>query len=108
MWERVLALTGAPEPVQASITQLPGKWPLLRHATVSIAVPTVVVPEPGTFSIFLPTPLETGLATHVNAPFFGDMSRTHIDFGDAESGAGARRRSTTAICSARRRNWRSR
>jgi hypothetical protein len=89
VWERVLALTSAPEPVQASIAQLPGKWPLLRHATVSIAVPTVVVPEPGTFSIFLPTPLETGLATHVNAPFFGDMSRTHIDFGDAESGAGS-------------------
>jgi hypothetical protein len=89
VWERVLALTGAPELVQASITQLPGKWPLLRHATVSIAVPMVVVPQPGTFSIFLPTPLETGLATHVNAPFFGDMSRTHIDFGDAESGAGS-------------------
>ena len=78
--------TGRSGAVQASITQLPGKWPLLRHATVSVAVPTVVVPEPGTFSIFLPTPLETGLAAHVNAPFFGDMSRTHIEFGNAEVG----------------------
>ena len=89
VWERVLELTDAPEPVQASIAQLPGKWPQLRHATVSIAVPMVAVPEPGTFSIFLPTPLETGLAAHVNAPFFGDMSRTHIDFADSESAAGS-------------------
>ena len=70
----------------AGLIVLAGLW-FLRHATVSIAVPMVAVPEPGTFSIFLPTPLETGLATHVNAPFFGDMSRTHIDFGDAESAA---------------------
>ena len=32
------------------------------------------------FSIFLPTLLSTGGVTHINAPFFGDMSRTHISF----------------------------
>jgi len=51
---------------------------------VSIAVPVVDSPVPGTLSIFLPTSLETGCSAHVNAPFFGDMSRTQVDFGTGD------------------------
>ena len=85
MWEHVVELAEAPEPVQAAIRGLPGKWPQLRKAVITIAVPVVAEPAAGIFSIYLPTPLESGCGAHVNAPFFGDMSRTHIDFGDGES-----------------------
>ena len=81
VWTRDIALTDAPESVRAAVQQLPGKWPQLQEASVSIGVRLGEVPEPGALSIFLPTLLETGCATHINAPFFGDMSRTHIDFG---------------------------
>lgn len=59
---------------------MPGKWQELREARVSIAVRIGDEPDTGAFSVFLPTLLQTGSATHVNAPFFADMSRTSIDF----------------------------
>lgn len=81
-WTRELSLPKCTHEVQAAVRQLPGKWPLLEDAAVSIAVRVLdEEPQPGTFSIFLPTPLSTGCAVLINAPFFGDMSRTHIDFG---------------------------
>lgn len=92
LWTYDISLAGAPENVRAAIQQLPGKWPQLREASVSIGVKLGEEPEPGALSIFLPTLLETGCATHINAPFFGDMSRTHIDFGtgdDQGSSSGA-------------------
>jgi len=62
---------------------MPGKWPELREARVSIVVRIGDVPDTGVFSVFLPTLVQTGSATHVNAPFFADMSRTTLDFGHA-------------------------
>lgn len=92
VWTRGIALADAPDDVQTALQQLPGKWPELQDATVSIGVALGEKPEPGALSIFLPTLLGTGCATHINAPFFGDMSRTHIDFGtvdDKGSSSGA-------------------
>ena len=54
-----------------------------KEVTVSIAVRVGEGPDQGIFSIFLPTPLRTGCATHINAAFCGDMSRTHIEFENA-------------------------
>ena len=88
VWKREIALAAASEDVRTAVQQLPGKWPQLQEAAVSIGVMLGEEPKPGALSIFLPTFLETGCATHINAPFFGDMSRTHIDFGtDDEQGS---------------------
>jgi hypothetical protein len=84
VWSRHVLLTNAPSDVQASVRSLPGKWPEIREAAVSIAVQIAENPRAGILSIFLPTQLQTGCSAHINAPFFGDMSRTHIDFGDGE------------------------
>lgn len=81
VWTRDIALVSAPEEIRTAVQQLPGKWPQLQEAAVSIGVRLGEMPESGALSIFLPTLLKTGCATHINAPFFGDMSRTHIDFG---------------------------
>ena len=87
VWQRTIHVKDASEEVRAAIDQLPGKWPSLRTATIAVAVPVLDKPERGRLSIFLPTPLESGCSAHIHAPFFGDMSRTHIDFGE-ESGEG--------------------
>lgn len=81
VWTRDIALVSAPEEIRTAVQQLPGKWPQLQEAAVSIGVRLGEKPESGALSIFLPTLLKSGCATHINAPFFGDMSRTHIDFG---------------------------
>ena len=60
--------------------ELPGRWPELSKATVSLAV-RVNELEEGRINIYLPTQLPTGCASHFNGPFYGDMSRTAIDFG---------------------------
>lgn len=84
VWTRDIALSDTPEEVQTAVQQLPGKWPQLHEVAISIGVRLGEEPEPGALSIFLPTLLATGCATHINAPFFGDMSRTHIDFGTGD------------------------
>jgi hypothetical protein len=81
VWTHEIALRDQDQHVQTAVQQLPGKWPDLREAAVSIGVRLGEEPEKGELSIFLPTLLGSGCATHINAPFFGDMSRTHIDFG---------------------------
>lgn len=64
----------------AAARNLPGKWPELRSATVSVAIAVEGPPAVGRYAILLPTALPTGIAAHLNAPFFGDMSRTGIAF----------------------------
>jgi len=60
--------------------ELPGRWPELSKATVSIAIRIDKEAEEGRINIYLPTQLPTGCAAHFNGPFYGDMSRTAIDF----------------------------
>jgi len=80
IWERDLEVANASEEFRRAVASLPGKWPELRTARISLAVRVGETPADGLFSIFLPTLVQTGCAAHVNAPFFADMSRTDIDF----------------------------
>lgn len=61
--------------------ELPGRWPEVTKAKVSLAVRTDSEPDKGLINIYLPTQVPTGCAAHFNGPFYGDMSRTNIDFG---------------------------
>ncbi len=79
-WSRAILLDQAPQSVHSALAGLHGSWRELRSATVSVSVRQGDIPRPGVFSIFLPTTLPTGSAVHFNAPFYGDISRTSIDF----------------------------
>lgn len=83
LWTRELNVHEAPAEFRQAIAALPGRWPEIEHIAVSVAVRLGDTPEPGRFSIYLPTLVATGSAAHVNAPFFGDMSRTSIPFDDS-------------------------
>jgi hypothetical protein len=82
IWTRTLEVKKAASELQSAISKLPGRWPEITEIPVSIAVRIGDEPEPGVFSIYLPTGLPTGSAVNVNAPFYGNMSRTDIQFDD--------------------------
>ena len=92
LWSKAIQVANAPDELQAAVLKLPGKWPQIKEVTVSIAVRVGEGPDQGIFSIFLPTPLRTGCATHINAAFCGDMSRTHIDSKTPTTGFSSTRR----------------
>lgn len=64
----------------AAVADLPGRWPELTKAQVSLAVKIGDTPEEGRINIYLPTELLTGCWAHFSGPFYGDMSRTGVDF----------------------------
>ena len=68
------------EEIRKAVSDLHGKWPKVRKAEVAIAVLVAESPEQGLISIFLPTELSSGAACHLNAPFYGNISRTKVDF----------------------------
>lgn len=85
LWERLLGGIDDPEgseKVRAAIlaSKLPGKWPDIEKAKVVLAVKLSDVTEKGLLNIYLPTTLTSGCGAHFSAPFYGDMSRTDIDF----------------------------
>lgn len=82
VWTRQLHIADTSEEFQAAVKALPGRWPEIEDVSVSVAVRKADVPEAGVFSIYLPTGIPTGGAVHINAPFFGNMSRTDISFND--------------------------
>lgn len=82
VWTRQIHIADTNEEFRAAVKALPGRWPEIEDVSVSIAVRRADVPEAGVFSIYLPTGIPTGSAVHVNAPFFGNMSRTDISFND--------------------------
>lgn len=82
VWQTELHVPTAPEDFRKAVSELPGRWPEITDITVSVAVRLGPESEEGRFSIYLPTRVKTGGAVHVNAPFFGDMSRTSISFAD--------------------------
>ena len=53
----------------------------MREVTGSLAVRLGEVSEQGFLHIYLPTEVPSGCWAHFNGPFYGDMSRTHVDFG---------------------------
>ena len=90
-WRREISVADMPAIVRESILGLPGQWPKLKTVEITLAVGSSQTPTPGQLSIFLPTTLASGASVNINAPFFGDMSRTEINFGglseDAEGDA---------------------
>lgn len=83
VWSRGIHVPSAPEGFRKAVAALPGRWPEITDIAVAVAVRIGDEPDTGRFSIYLPTLVPTGSAVHINAPFFGDMSRTAIPFGDA-------------------------
>lgn len=82
-WSTDLHVPTASTDFRRAVAALPGRWPEIEEVSVSMAVRLGATPDVGKFSIYLPTRRPTGSAVHLNAPFFGDMSRTSIDFEDA-------------------------
>lgn len=83
LWTRTVGGVENPkerEEIQVTVADLPGKWPTVEEATVAVAVQVGSDSEDGVLNIYLPTEVPSGCATHFSAPFYGDMSRTHIDF----------------------------
>jgi Histidine kinase-, DNA gyrase B-, and HSP90-like ATPase len=83
LWRTSVRIADAPEKVRVAVKALPGRWPEMQDAEVSIAIRGGGEHDAGRFSIYLPTHELTGSAVHVNAPFYGDMSRTSIEFENA-------------------------
>lgn len=83
VWKTDLHVPNTPQEFRNAVAKLPGRWPEITDISVSVAVRLLGPPEAGKFSIYLPTLVPTGSAAYVNAPFFGDMSRTSIPFDDA-------------------------
>ncbi|MDO9528359.1 MAG: DUF3883 domain-containing protein [Syntrophales bacterium] len=83
LWERTIGGEDNPietEEIEAAVCNLPGKWPGMKKATVALAVKIDDCPEKGNINIFLPTELASGCGAHINGPFYGDISRTYIEF----------------------------
>jgi hypothetical protein len=60
---------------------LPERWHELKQVEVEIAIPLGTENEVGRFAIYLPTQAKTGTGVWVNAPFYGKIDRTGIDWG---------------------------
>ena len=85
VWSRIAGGPDRPEETEriaAAVRHLPNRWPEVRKVEVAVAVEETREARRGTFVIFLPTGMETGVGAHVNAPFHGSLDRTKIDFGD--------------------------
>lgn len=83
LWEWLVGGEENPEEaeeIREAVSSLHGKWPKVRKAEVAMAVRVGEIPEKGLISIFLPTELSSGAACHLNAPFYGKISRTEVDF----------------------------
>ena len=68
------------EKIQNAVRNLPGKWPTVEEVTIVLVVRVGEAPEDGALNIYLPTDVSSGCSAHFSAPFYGDMSRTHVDF----------------------------
>lgn len=83
LWKWMIGGTENPEEaeeIREAVSNLPGKWPKVRKAEVALSVRIGESPEKGLISIFLPTEQASGAACHLSAPFYGDISRTEVDF----------------------------
>jgi len=83
LWTKIIGGSDRPEErkeIELAVVDLPGKWPTVEKATVAVAVQVGSDPVDGMINIYLPTEVPSGCAAHFSAPFYGDMSRTNIDF----------------------------
>ncbi len=70
------------EKIKIAVKNLPGKWSTVEEATIAIAVRIGKLPENGLLNIYLPTNVSSGCSAHFSAPFYGEMSRTNINFNE--------------------------
>lgn len=86
VWTRALGGEADPEwakRIRTTVQHLPNQWPEVDRADVGVAVRESPKPGEGTFVIFLPTEMATGIGANINAPFFSTLDRRGIDFTDA-------------------------
>jgi hypothetical protein len=78
-WTRSGVLRG--DELAVAVRQLPSRWHSVSEIELAVAVERTPdgVPDPGLFSIFLPTEQGTGSALWINGPFHGDLARKHIE-----------------------------
>ena len=62
-----------------ALLNLPERWHSIDEVDVEVAVPLSKTID-GRFSIYLPTKTPTGTGAWVNAPFYGKIDRTHINW----------------------------
>ncbi|MBM7115739.1 DUF3883 domain-containing protein [Archangium primigenium] len=81
LWERTAGGANEVETaeLQAAVQKLPDSWKKLREASLAVAV-RCDRPAKGLYFIHLPTKRSTGVAAHLHAPFYGDLSRKDIDW----------------------------
>ena len=65
---------------EAALEGLPDRWHDIRQIEIEVAVPITADNEGGRFSIYLPTKAKTGTGAWINAPFYGKIDRTGIDW----------------------------
>ena len=83
LWEKLVGGEKNPnerKEISSAVKKLPGKWPKVEEATIAVAVKVGDDSVDGLLNIYLPTEVRSGCAAHFSAPFYGDMSRTNIDF----------------------------
>lgn len=68
------------EEIKKAVAKLSGKWPDVEETTIAVALRIGEKPENGILNIYLPTNVSSGCSAHFSAPFYGDMSRTSVDF----------------------------
>ncbi|MFH1672840.1 MAG: DUF3883 domain-containing protein [Pseudomonadota bacterium] len=66
---------------ETALKDLPKRWHDLRQIDVELAVLIATDNGAGRFAIYLPTKAKTGTGVWVNAPFYGKIDRTGIDWG---------------------------
>ena len=85
VWSWVLGGADQPEAkdrIKAAVRHLPNRWPEVEQVEVAVAVEDMREARQGALVIFLPTTMKTGIGAHVNAPAYGSLDRTTINFGD--------------------------
>lgn len=66
---------------EQALEGLPERWREIKQIEVEIAIHLGTENEVGRFAIYLPTQAKTGTGAWVNAPFYGKIDRTSIDWG---------------------------
>jgi hypothetical protein len=66
---------------EEALGKLPERWHKIQQIEVEVAVPLGKASDAeGRFAIYLPTLAKTGTGAWVNAPFYGKIDRTNIDW----------------------------
>ncbi len=66
---------------EAALEGLPERWYEIKQIEIEVAIPLGTENDVGRFAIYLPTQAKTGTGAWVNAPFYGKIDRTGIDWG---------------------------